>query len=122
MHTYSGKVIHGRGQGNKLGFPTVNLTTELSLKDARAGVYAGYVSVDNTTHKAAIIIIPTHLSCKRIECHILHYNKDIYDKEITATLRVFVRPLEKYKTKDSFVRAVKNDIQNIDKILTEQKF
>ena len=100
-----GRVIHGDGYGRKIGYPTVNLDTELKdlPKDA---VYAGSGLLDGMEYRAGIIIGPN----KKIEAHLIGYNGDAYGKIVELRINKFLREYKKFDTEGELIIQIKKDI------------
>ncbi len=54
-HEVYGTVTHGKGDGKKLGFPTVNLT-DVGVIIPKKGIYAAWHDVGDSTQMAAVYI------------------------------------------------------------------
>jgi riboflavin kinase/FMN adenylyltransferase len=104
--TISGIVIHGDGYGKKLGFPTVNLLTNLT-KFPPKGVYAGTAELEGKVYRAGIIIGPSD----KIEAHLIGYDGDAYDKEVTLTTEKFLREYKTFYTEKELISQIKKDIE-----------
>ncbi len=114
MHKITGKVIHGDGYGKKLGFPTVNLETE-TLRHAQGkqeiplGIYAGLAFLEGKVYKAGIVIGPMG----KIEAHLIGYDGDAYDKEVTLTTNKFLREYKNFATEQELINQIKEDIKQL---------
>jgi riboflavin kinase / FMN adenylyltransferase len=108
-----GKVIKGRQLGRKIGFPTCNL----KLNDyiiPRHGVYAVKVKGSNFNKKgiANIGFRPTFKGKKLLlETNIFGINKNLYNKEISVSLRKFIRKEKKFKNLEELKKQIKIDIK-----------
>ena len=99
-----GLVVHGRGNGDKIGFPTANLDLDYPYVLPKIGVYMGYVNVLNSTYKA-IICVSTHptimeLNKPVIEVHLLYYKGDLYGREIEVEFVDYMRDVMKFDSVD----------------------
>lgn len=80
-----GKVVHGRGRGKVLGYPTANLNPSASVCLPGEGIYAGYTYVDGKAVPSAISVgtNPTFgdnpLS---VEAFLLNYEGDLYGRQV----------------------------------------
>lgn len=87
-HSYSisGTVVHGQQLGNKIGFPTANISINDSLKLIPAdGVYAVHVNYKNEKLKGMMNIgyRPTVDGLHhKLEVHLLDFDKDLYTEEL----------------------------------------
>jgi riboflavin kinase/FMN adenylyltransferase len=90
----AGTVVHGAGIGRVLGFPTANIA--LACEEQMLpldGVYETDVTIAGETFKGVmnIGVKPTVSGKERtLEVHIIGFEGDIYEKEITVS---FVRRL-----------------------------
>ncbi len=108
-----GCVVHGAGDGKKLGFPTLNLASENDLF-LKKGVYStkvvwkgeAYPSVTNfgrapTLHSERDSIL---------ESHLINFDKDIYGQSVTVIFEKFIRPEMKFAGLDQLVHQIQLDI------------
>lgn len=80
-----GRVVKGRQDGRKMGFPTANIIPKSEYICPKIGVYAALVKIDNTFFGAVANVgfAPTFSANKlTAEAHIINFNKDIYGKNI----------------------------------------
>jgi len=104
MHTISGKVVRGDGYGRKLGFPTINLDTK--NENIPAGVYAGEAMLDDRKYRAGIVVGPG----EKVEAHLMGYNGDAYEKEVTLELKKFLREYKKFATEKELIEQISKDM------------
>lgn len=94
-----GRVVRGRTQGRKLGFPTANLALQNEVLPP-LGVYAVYADLGGRTMPGVLNlgVRPTFADspCEQptVELHLLDFEGDIYGKEIEV---FFVRRLRNEK-------------------------
>ena len=105
QYKISGKVIKGDQYGRKIGFPTVNIETQMKELPP-AGVYAGEVLLDNVVYKAGIVIAPNN----KIDAHLIGYNGDAYGKVVSLTLNKFLREFKNFNTEEELIKQIKKDI------------
>ena len=111
---FDGEVVHGRGVGNKLGFPTANILTGAD-KFLPAGVFAGDTVVDGTTYKCIINIgaKPTYdIDEPTVEVHVIGYGGNLYGNNISVNLRKFLRPICKFDCSEQLIQQLKLDMEN----------
>ena len=86
QYQIAGTVVKGNAIGRTIEFPTANLKLDNVKKNIPAdGVYAVWVTVDNTIHRGMmnIGIKPTINNFTRtLEAHLLDFDEDIYGKRI----------------------------------------
>lgn len=102
----SGKVIHGDGYGKKIGFPTVNLHVE-DIDILPPGVYSGTATIEGKEYKAGIVIGPKN----KIEAHLIGWSGDAYAKEVSLTLKNFIRKYQKFNTEEELINQIKEDLK-----------
>lgn len=113
-----GKVIEGNSRGKKLGFPTANILPSNKVEIGN-GVYAGYVRYEGKFYKGAINIgiCPTFSGKeKRIEVHILDFDKDIYGQIIEIYLLKKIRDEMDFGSEDKLKERIKEDLKIVSKI------
>lgn len=111
-HVISGRVIHGRQIGAKIGFPTANIATpnELIPPD---GVYAVMVAVDGVLRQGACSIgtNPTFGDGERtIEVFLLDYTGQLYDHEIAICFVQRLRETRKFYDVEELIHTIEGDI------------
>lgn len=98
-HIFTGKVLSGKQLGRTLGTPTANMAFPDGLLIPKFGVYACLVSYEGKTYKAVTNIgnRPT-VNGQGItaETHILDFDEDLYDKNITLAFCYFLRPEQRF--------------------------
>lgn len=105
QYEISGKVIRGDQYGRKIGFPTVNLETQMRELPP-AGVYAGEALLENVVYRAGIAIDPNN----KVDAHLIGYNGDAYGKEVKLTLKKFLREYKHFDTEEELINQIKKDI------------
>lgn len=120
---YHGTVIHGLGNGRRFGFPTANtLLTE--TPDIEKGVYAVFVKLEK--HSGAEVMKgmlyvgtrPTlHLSELTFEIHILDFDDDIYDTDISFRIMEKIRNEEHFNTTDALIEQLQKDKEMVREVL-----
>ena len=108
-----GRVLHGRADGRKLGFPTANIEIGEGKIVPRLGVYRTAVALDGRIYSAVTNIgkCPTFMGeSTRLEAHIIGFNGDLYDKEIKVYILGFLRDEKKFGSIDELKAQI-----NIDK-------
>ena len=119
-----GKVVYGNNLGQKLGYPTANVSIDDSRKKVPAnGVYVAHVCIDQKWYKSMINIgvRPTlNKNDLTIEAHIFDFSKEIYGRNIsihfTERLRDEVRFPSLELLKKQIVKDEKNALAALEKI------
>ena len=126
---FTGKVIKGDSRGREIGFPTLNLNTDLDLISTLSdGVYVVVVSIpakndgsilpenkiDSERPMNALMHfgpIPTFDKTeKRIEIHILDFEGDLYGREVNVEVFDKIRDITKFATKELLIEAIQSDV------------
>jgi len=110
----AGKVQAGRGEGADMGFRTANFVQPVNRQVLCEGVYAAYAHVDGQRYKAAVSvgIAPTFAETATATCevHILDFDADIYDDEITVEFVKHLREMRKFDSTEELIATVMADI------------
>lgn len=90
-HVLTGKVVHGKGLGRKLGFPTVNLALPNHLLIPAYGVYAAKVKLPSGREIGAATNIGLRPSVHdgggvTVESFLLDFSGDLYQETLTLEL------------------------------------
>ncbi len=104
----TGKILRGKREGTKIGFPTANIMAD---KDMKPGIYTGYASVPagNSTRLEAIFYI-SDKNNRIAECHILDFpKKDLYDLKIEVDITYRLRNVQDFTDLDEARRQIKED-------------
>jgi riboflavin kinase/FMN adenylyltransferase len=116
-YSVSGAVERGTGLGNKLGFPTANITADREKILPLRGVYSVNVMVGGNEYKGVcnIGVKPTVSSGVKetIEAHILGLSTDLYGQDVTISFNKRIRDEKKYGSKEELVAQIKHDITEI---------
>lgn len=115
-----GRVIRGSGLGKKIGFPTANIFPHNYVVPA-PGVYTAKVIVGSKMYRACVYIgrRPTirengyghRFLRRRIEVHIIHFNKNILGKTITIHFLRRLRDEKKFSSLSALSKAIHRDVQ-----------
>ena len=115
-HVLTDTVAHGKRLGTTLGFPTVNLRIPQGVLVPAHGVYATQIVLEDGSRHDAVTNIgvrPTvndgsHLT---VESFLLHYEGDLYGRELRVEFFHFLRPEQRFdsleKLRDEVLRNVR---------------
>ena len=120
----SGKIVKGFQRGKELGFPTANLSFDENQLIPENGIYATKVYLKNITYNGATSIgtNPTFQNQhKTIETFILNFNQDIYGESIKLEFIDKIRDEQSFKSVESLIIQMKEDVQKIQQILKNIK-
>ena len=108
-----GKIIHAKGLGKKMGYPTANLELIDNFVIPKFGVYDTDIIIKGKKYRASTNIgtNPTveHDGIK-IEAHILDFNEDIYGEIVELELLDFVRPELKFNSLEELFDQIAKDV------------
>ena len=115
--SYTGTVVLGKQLGSSIGFPTANVQLHNLTQLPRFGVYAVRVHIDKKTYLGCLNIginptVEANLETK-IEIHILEFDENIYDKDISFELIEFIRDEKKFRSIDDLTAQIQLDVDKI---------
>lgn len=114
-YSMSGTVVHGKGIGKKLGFPTANISVAKEKIVPSSGVYSVDVLARDISYAGVCSVgvnptIEKHAE-RTIEAHILGFDKDIYDEVITVTFKKRIRDEIRFESLDALASQIQKDIE-----------
>jgi len=123
-YSFKGKVITGRQLGRTIGFPTANIQPEDPNQLIPAvGVYSVYITIQNTQYKGMmnIGVRPTIDNSNNlvIEVHVFDFNETIYDLTVEVFIQNFVRPEQKFNSKNELIEQLQADKKKVLSLLIE---
>ena len=107
-----GTVIHGRGRGKKIGFPTANLDPHHETLPPE-GVYAVWGGLGGRPLRGVLHIgkRPTFKdNQKSVEVHWLNWKRDLYGREIELFFVKKLRPIRRFGSAQKLESAIRKDI------------
>ncbi len=113
-YSISGKVVHGKAMGRKMGMPTVNIVPEATKLLPPCGVYCSTVMLEGKEYPAISNIgykptVAENLALG-IETYLYDFERDIYDEEIVVCLYKFLRPEMRFDSLETLQKQVMSDI------------
>jgi riboflavin kinase/FMN adenylyltransferase len=120
-HLISGKVVHGRDFGRKIGFPTANITTDNELIPPD-GVYAVFVVIEEEIIRGACSIgknATFGTFDRSIEAFLLDFSKEIYDRYISFYFVKRLRESRKFPDLTALIEAIAQDVVQCREILAD---
>jgi riboflavin kinase/FMN adenylyltransferase len=114
----AGEVVHGRGVGSGLGFPTANLDGVRVLLPA-PGIYAARCAVRSAVHPAAVYLgeRPTLGHGHALEAHLLDGGADLYGERIALAFVDRVRGEQRFDGAEALRAQMAIDVARIRSIL-----
>lgn len=98
-----GKVVHGKGLGRTIGFPTANIAVEPDKLIPAPGVY----SAEWNFKKVLLNINDT------IEMYVPHFEGDLYDQTIRVELIARIRGEQHFDTMEDLKKQIKKDLMTL---------
>ena len=108
-------VHHGRGEGAGFGFATANLQVKPHDRVLGEGVYAAWAAIGDARFKAAVSVgdSPTFEAeaTADMEAHILDFEGDLVDRDITLEFAEYLRPMIKFESTEELIATVTANIE-----------
>jgi len=112
FYEIAGKVIKGKTRGKALGFPTANVKTENEI--IPLGVFISQVKINSKT-LPSITNVGRHPTFDQeeiqIESHIIHFDKNLYGKEIAIRFIKKIRNEIKFKSPKDLSLQIRKDLE-----------
>jgi riboflavin kinase/FMN adenylyltransferase len=119
-----GRVVHGRGEGRGLGFPTANLALGHPAKLLPpAGVYAAWARrAGEASWRQAVLnlgVAPTFGAGGelRLEVHLLEDSPDLYDMELEVAFGLHIRPEQRFSGPEVLAARIGKDLEEARRFL-----
>lgn len=123
QYSFSGTIIHGKGIGHMLGFPTINIHFPQNFTVPRYGVYASEVRLDGITYGGVtnIGIRPTFGgdTVPMSETFIFGFSGDVYGRTAAVSLCGFIRDERRFESTDTLKNQIETDKIYAKSILSE---
>ena len=111
MYTLRGRVVHGKGVGRTIGFPTANIAPLDGLKVVpKSGVYMARIDIPTRDDAPAFVNIDTQ---GVIEAHIPSFKGDLYDQVLKVRFERFLRDEKQFASLDQLKEQIKDDVDSI---------
>lgn len=109
--TLTGTVLHGRGVGHTLGFPTANIDLSQTRKMLPAyGVYA--VRIGDRIGMANLGPVPTFgVDKPLLEVHLLDFHGDLYGQTVTVEFIHRLRDIVRFDSSEALRHQLQEDIK-----------
>jgi drug/metabolite transporter (DMT)-like permease len=114
-----GTVVHGAGDGKKIGIPTANIriTEKPSIP---YGVYACRITLGRKTYNSILHFGPRIIfgeSVPQYEVHMFNFRKTIYGKPVTLDLKNQIRPTENFSSVAAMKKQIQDDMERAKEYL-----
>ncbi len=114
-YTILGTVVHGQALGNKIGFPTANLSAH-SEQFPPNGVYFAEARLEGDLFYGVINlgVRPTVARGKpqrTLEIHLLDFDRDIYGQDLEVRFLNHLRPEKRFENVDALKEQITADVR-----------
>ena len=111
----SGKVVHGKALGRKLGFPTANLSPSYKAQIPASGVYGTEAVLEDGRSFKAVVNVGSRPTVSQnapvaIEAHLIDFNEDLYGQKITLRFHNLIREEQQFPDLDSLRLQIERDV------------
>ncbi|MFA6183637.1 MAG: riboflavin kinase [Parcubacteria group bacterium] len=110
MNIFEGKVLHGKKEGQTIGYPTANVEYEGNMED---GIYAGFALVGGKKYKTAIL---NRCGTGILEAYLLDFSGDLYGKKVELEVGKRMRELFDESDKDKWIKDIEETVEKIKKL------
>lgn len=117
----SAPVEHGKGLGRHLGAPTFNQTPPKEILIPARGVYLTRCTIDDQEYYGLTNIgtrptvdIDANIN---METHLLHFDGDLYQKELRIEFLDYIRPEQRFESKEALQKQIQQDIKAVEELL-----
>ena len=118
-YTIKGTVVEGKNRGNKIGYPTANISLDYNYVVPKIGVYKTMTLLGNKEFLSLTNVgyNPTFNEGEfKIENHILDFNSNIYGRSIKVKFIDFIRDDIKFNTVRELINQIELDIECVKNI------
>ncbi|HEY2125385.1 MAG TPA: bifunctional riboflavin kinase/FAD synthetase [Chthoniobacterales bacterium] len=113
-YTILGTVVHGEAVGNKIGFPTANLSAH-SEQFPPNGVYFAEARMQGACYHGVINLgvrptVARGQPQRTLEIHLLDFDRDIYGQDMEVRFRQYLRPEMKFENVEALKAQITADV------------
>ena len=116
-YTLTGTVVHGKGIGRTIDFPTANIVAQPTKILPKAGVYEVRVKGAENTDRAAILNIGTNPTVgnseQTIEVHIPSFSGNLYGHTLTIDFLRYIRAEKRFENLEALKAQIQSDVDSI---------
>jgi riboflavin kinase/FMN adenylyltransferase len=114
-YTILGTVEHGEAVGNRIGFPTANLTAH-SEQFPPNGVYLAEAWIHGVRYHGVINLgvrptVARGVPHRTLEIHLLDFDTNIYGEDVEVRFLKYLRPEKKFDSIDALKAQIEADVQ-----------
>lgn len=114
----TGKVVHGKTLGRKMGLPTLNMDFGEGDIIPRSGIYVSRCVSEGKAYKAVTNIgsRPTVDDGGKVNCetHIIDFTGDIYGETVSVELLLRIRDEKKFGSVEELKGAIEGDVRSAE--------
>ena len=126
----TGTVIHGKGRGTGLGFPTANLKLDNPSQRPPKGIYAAYTHIKNPTsapgaevgYPAAVHVGPGptfNQETPTVEVHLLYFlYQELYDQRLEVQFVERIADIKKFDSIEELKVRIQQNCDRVRQLLT----
>ena len=113
----TGTVVHGKGLGAKIGFPTANLDLHYKAQLPADGVYAAEALLPDGSKRMSVVNIGTCPTVndspgqRSIEVHVINLDEDLYGQRLKLRFLTRLRDEMKFDSIVELTSRIRKDIQ-----------
>ncbi|MBQ8321401.1 MAG: riboflavin biosynthesis protein RibF [Clostridia bacterium] len=107
-----GRVAHGRSEGRRLGFPTVNIPIDSSRAVLKRGVYRTAIPIGDKIYNGITNVgtCPTFTEREiHTETYILDFDGDLYERELKIYFLGYIRDERRFESEEELVARIAED-------------
>jgi riboflavin kinase/FMN adenylyltransferase len=114
-YTILGTVEHGESVGNKLGYPTANLSAH-SEQFPPNGVYFAEAWIQGVQHHGVINLgvrptVNQGEPKRTLEIHLLDFDQNIYGEDVEVRFLRYLRPEKKFESREALIKQIDADVK-----------
>ncbi len=108
----TGKVVHGKGEGKKTGYPTANV--DYAGVALYYGVFHCTARLDDQQLKGLAVIgmWAQDNDLPSLEVHLLDFDGDLYGKTLEVDVGEKLRELKTFENTEALVAQIKKDVED----------
>jgi riboflavin kinase / FMN adenylyltransferase len=113
-YSVTGTIVRGEQRGRALGFPTINVAPPPDKLLPHDGIYATWVILDDTRHRAAssLGVRPTFGGGPRkLEAYILDFSEEVYGQQATVAFVERLRDEIRFDSAEDLSKQIAKDVQ-----------
>ena len=105
---FEGAVVHGKGLGKRLGFPTINITLSAEKIVPAPGVYAAYNIIDSR-RRYGMMYVGDQKQKFAFEVNLFDFDGDLYGDTVSVFPTAFVRGSMQFADSGALAKQIAHD-------------